>query len=276
MHKLVFLLLLASASHPSIGQTESPGFLRLMEIATVKRIIPVETVAGNANVLLTSLADNPAFLFIFVPGGDGHLRLNAGQEGQPLTARPRNPAYLFAPAFLERKAAWAAIDVAEAFAQTTDIRATRAHRTSALHVEATTQIGRRLREEYPSAKLILVGHSNGAIVAGMQAVQAKPAFDAVVFSAPQLAPLPFGWRAENATVPILFITHRNDDCKGSTAYDTTRAAGRRFPLIVIEAPSPGSSTECFMVPAPHFFTNVYGEYADALLKWAAALKQQNN
>lgn len=64
------------------------------------------------------------------------------------------------------------------------------------------QVARRLREEYPKARHIFIGHSNGAITAGMLAIQ-----------------------------------------------------------------------ECFSAPAPHFFTNVYGEYTDAILKWALSLKQ---
>jgi len=123
----------------------------------------------------------------------------------------------------------------------------------------------------PKAKLVLIGHSNGAITAGMQATQDKPVFDFIVFSAPQLGPLPFGWRPEQAKVPVMFITHKHDDCRRSQAYETVRAAGRKFPVVVIESPSPGNRSECFVAPAPHFFSDTYGEYADAILKWASSL-----
>jgi hypothetical protein len=40
---------------------------------------------------------------------------------------------------------------------------------------------------------------------------------------------------------------------------------------VIKTPSPGNHQECFAAPAPHFFTEVYGEYTDAIIKWARSL-----
>lgn len=268
----IFVLALVLHAQFAFGQTERPAFHALMEAAKVKKVIAVDTVAGKTNVLFTSISDNPSFVFIYAPGGDGHLTISAGEDGRPSTKRPRNPAYFFAPAFLEKQAAWAAIDVPEAFALTTDVRISRDQRTSQQYVEAFTQVGRRLREEYPKARLILIGHSNGAIAAGMQAIHTKPAFDGIVFSAPQLGPLPFGWKPEQANVPVMFITHKNDYCKGSEAFVTVRAAGRKFPITVIESPSSGNQSECFNAPAPHFFTDVYVEYADVLLKWAASLK----
>ncbi len=48
-------------------------------------------------------------------------------------------------------------------------------------------VARKLREEFPKAKHILIGHSNGGITAGMLAVQAKPTYDGFVFSAPNLS-----------------------------------------------------------------------------------------
>lgn len=272
MHKFLLLILLTSVSLLAISQTEQPPFHKLMEIAKVKKIIRVDTVAGKTNVLFTSISDNPGLVFIYAPGGDGHLTISAGEDGRPSTKRPRNPAYFFAPPFLEKQAAWAAIDVPEAFGLTTDVRISRDQRTGQQYVEAFTQVGRRLREDYPKARLILIGHSNGAIAAGMQAIQTKPVFDGIVFSAPQLGPLPFGWKPEQANVPVMFITHKNDSCTGSQAYQTVRAAGSQFPIAVIESPSSGSQSNCLNAPGPHFFTDVYVEYADVLLKWAAALK----
>ena len=271
MYKLLLLILLASVPRWAIGQVEPP-FHTLMNIAKIKKVIPVDTVAGRTNVLFTSIADNPDLIFIYAPGGDGHMAISTGENGLPLSKRPRNPAYFFAPAFLEKSAAWAAIDVPAMFASTTDVMASRALRTDQKHIDAMTQVGRKFREEFPKARLILLGHSNGAVAAGMQAILTKPPFDGIVFSAPQLAPLPFSWKPEQANVPIMFITHENDACKGSEAYQTVRAAGSKFPVTVIKSPSSGSPSECFMAPGPHFFTDTHVEYADVLLKWAASLK----
>ncbi len=271
MYKLLLLILLASVPRWAMGQAEPP-FRTLMNIAKIKKVMPVDTVAGNTNVLFTSISDNPGLIFIYAPGGDGHMAISTGENELPATKRPRNPAYFFAPAFLEKSAAWAAIDVPAMFASTTDVMASRTLRTAQKHIDAMTQVGLKFREAFPKAKLILIGHSNGAVAAGMQAVQTKPPFDGIVFSAPQLGPLPFSWKPEQATVPIMFITHEDDSCKGSETYQTVRAAGSKFPITVIKSPSSGSPSECFMAPAPHFFTDTYAEYADVLLKWAASLK----
>jgi predicted esterase len=267
MFRFIFPVLLGLVPQLALCQADRPPFAKLMEIAKVKTVIHADTVAGKTNVLLTSIDDNPKFVFVFAPGGDGTLEFSTNEAGLPITARPRNPAYFFATAFLEKQTAWAAVAVPENYGRAVS----RAQRLDKEHIEAFTQAGQRIKDTYPKAKLVLIGHSNGAITAGMQAIQTQSVFDAIVFSAPQLGPLPFRWRPEQAKVPIMFITHKHDNCKGSEAYETVRAAGNRFPVVVIESLSPGSRSECFAVPAPHFFTDVYGEYAEAILKWASSL-----
>lgn len=273
MRKLSIFLLLVLHTPFVFGQAERPAFHALMDAARVKKIIAVDTVAGRTNVLLTAIADNPAFVFVFAPGGEGILAIDAGADGAPATKRVRNPAYFFAPGFLQRQAAWAAIDVPESFGSAVS----RQQRQEEKHIEAVAQVARKLRDEYPKARLILIGHSNGGITAGMQAIQPKPAFDGFVFSAPNLSELPFSWEPGQAKAPIMFITHENDECGAQyrrlpISTLTIRAAGDRFPLTVIKSPSPGNHQECFIAPAPHFFTNVYGEYTEAIMKWAMSLK----
>ncbi len=274
MHSLVLSLLLALYTSFVFSQTERPAFHALMDMAKVKKIITVDTIAGRTNVLLTAIADNPAFVFIFAPGGEGTLAIDADADGMPVTKRVRNPAYPFAPGFLERQAAWAAIDVPESYG----IAITREQRHEQRHVDAIAQVERRLRDEYPKAKHILIGHSNGGITAGMQAIQPAPVFDGIVFSAPNLADFPIRWEPGQAKAPIMFITHEHDECGSQYGRRipistlTIRAAGNRFPLMVIKSPSPGNRAECFAAPAPHFFTNVHGEYTEAIFRWASSLK----
>lgn len=272
MSKLLISLILLFPAF-AFGQAERPAFLVLMEMAKVKKVIQVDTVAGKTSVLFTSIVDDPAFVFVFAPGGDGTLALEANADGTPFTKRVRNPTYFFASGFLERQAAWAAIDVPESFGSVVS----RQQRQEEKHIDAITQVARKLREEYPKAKHFLIGQSNGGITAGMQAVQSRPVFDGIVFSAPNLSDFPIRWEPRQANVPIKFITHANDDCgiefrKPTISSLTIRAAGNRFPLTVIKSPSPGNRQECFAVPSPHMFTNVYGEYAEAIMKWAMALK----
>jgi pimeloyl-ACP methyl ester carboxylesterase len=273
MHKLLISILLMFNAALASGQTDRPAFLVLMEAAKTKKLIPVDTVAGKTNVLLATNTDDPTFVFIFQPGGDGTLAIEAGVNGVPITKRLRNPAYHFAPGFLEKQAAWAAIDVPESFG----IAVSRQQRQEERHIEAMVQVARKLRGEYPKAKHILIGHSNGGITAGMLAIQAKPAYDGFVFSAPNLSELPFSWSPRQTKAPIMFITHENDECGSQykrlpISTLTIRAAGKDFPLTVIKSPSPGNQQECFAAPAPHFFTNVFDEYTDAIMKWAMSLK----
>ncbi len=273
MQRLLIFLLLTLHAQFVFGQAERPAFHTLMEMAKVKKIITVDTVAGKTNVLLTAIADNPAFVFIFAPGGEGTLAIDADADGTPITKRVRNPAYPFAAGFLERRAAWAAIDVPESYG----IAISREQRQEQRHIDAIVQVARKLREEYPKAKHILIGHSNGGITAGMQTIQPAPVFDGIVFSAPNLSAFPVSWEPQQAKAPIMFITHQHDDCGAARrslpiSARTIAAAGSRFPLTVIKSPSPGNRQECFVAPAPHFFTNVHGEYTEAIFRWASSLK----
>lgn len=267
MYKFIFPVLLSLVSQLALSQPQQSPFGAMVQMAKVKTVMHVDTVAGKTRVLLTSVADDPRFVFFFVPGGDGTIDFSLNAEGVPVSGRPRNPAFMFAPEFLQKQVAWAIVAVPEKYGHAVS----RPQRLDKEHIEAIAQAGQKIREAYPKARLVLIGHSNGGITAGMQAIQPKPVFDAIVFSAPNLQSLPFGWQPEQAKVPIMFITHKNDNCRGTQAYQTVRAAGDKFPVVVIESPSPGNSSECFMTPAPHFFTDVYGEYAEAILKWAASL-----
>jgi predicted esterase len=270
-----WLILLLAALHAQLafGQTERPAFHALMGMAKLKKVVTVDTVAGKTNVLLTSNTDEPAFVFVFQPGGDGTLVIETGENGVPFTKRVRNPAYYFAPGFLEKQAAWAAIDVPESFG----IAVSRQQRQEQRHIEAMTQVAHKLRGEYPKAKHILIGHSNGSITAGMLSIQTRPVYDGFVFSAPNLSAFPADWEARLAKAPIMFITHQNDDCgiqykRPPISTLTVRAAGKDFPLTVIKTPSPGNYQECFAAPAPHFFTHAFDEYTAAIMTWAMSLK----
>lgn len=274
MSRLPILLLVLLVSQSALAQQpERLAFHALMAMAKIKKVVSVDTAAGPTRVLITSAIDNPAYVFTYAPGGEGTLVLDTDAQGAPVTKRPRVPIYPLAPAFLEKNAAWAAIDVPESYG----IAISREARQEQRHVEAITNALRRVREEFPMARHILVGHSNGGISAAMQSVQEKPPIDAIVFSAPNISAFPTRWEPAQAKVPVKFIVHANDDCGASPrnlgiSTRTQHMAGRKFPLTVIRSPSPGSYTECFSAPAPHFFTNNYEEYASAIMKWASTLK----
>ena len=256
-----------------LAQAEQSPFQTMMAMAKIKKVITVETVAGNTSLLVTSIADAPAIVYLFAPGGPGTLIVRTAADGTPVT-KQRSPIFPLAPAFLEKNVAWAAFGVPENFG--TEI--SRERRQEPQHVEAVTQIARRMREEFPKARHILVGHSNGGITAALQSALDKPPVDGIIFSAPNISAFPMRWEPAHAKVPIKFIVHANDNCgagqRGRMGINSTtiNMAGRRFPLTVIKTPSVGEYSQCFTAPAPHFFTNNYAEYADAILKWTTSLR----
>jgi hypothetical protein len=266
MRRFVLVLLLGLIPQLAFSQTDSPPFTKMMEISQVKKIIDVNTPEGMTRVLVTSRSDDPGLVFVFAPGGDGAIDFNTNAEGVMTSRSPRNPAFFFAPEFLKKQAAWVIVGVPKNYGDTVSIK----QRSEKGHFEAVAQVGLRMRDAYPKSKMILIGHSNGGITAGIQALRLNPAFDAVVMSAPNLDGLP-SWKPEQVRVPLLFITHKDDKCKATSADKTIRAAGDRFPVVVIQDPSQGDSKECFKTPAPHFFSYAYGPYSDAILKWAASL-----
>ena len=265
MRRFLLVVLLGFIPQLALSQADPPPFTKMMALANVKKVIQVDTPAGVTPVLLTSGTEDPKFVFVFAPGGDGTIDFGTNAEGVPISRLPRNPAFFFALEFLKKQAAWAIIAVPKNYGDKVSTK----QRLDKEHVEAVRQVGLRIRDAYPKGKIILIGHSNGGITAGIQALRPNPAFDAVVMSAPNLDELPF-WKPEQVRVPLLFITHKDDNCKATSADKTIRAAGDRFPVVVIQDPSPGNSWECFKTPSPHFFSHAYGPYSDAILKWAAS------
>jgi hypothetical protein len=266
MRRFVLVVLLGLIPQIAFSQAEPPPFTTMMELSKVKRVIEVNTPAGVTRVLITSSSEDPRYVFVFAPGGDGAIDFDTNAEGLITSRLPNNPAFFFSLVFLKKQAVWAIIGVPKSYGDTISIK----QRSDAGHIEAVEQVGLRMRDMYPKSKIILIGHSNGGITAGIQAVRPKPAFDAVVMSAPYLEGLSY-WKPEQVRVPLLFITHKDDNCKSTSADKTIRAAGDKFPVVVIRDPSRGDPGECFKVPAPHFFSYVYGPYSDAIFKWAASL-----
>ena len=270
----LFVCMILSVVFASSCATQGPSYVgnregnltpfnRLMELATVKQLLVINTVAGKTNVLLTSATENPELVIVHAMGGYGNPALTE-KDGLPNTKKPRNPMYLFGAAFLKKEVAWAAIDVPADFG--VELRGN--SRLTDKHIEAFAQAARKIRLAYPKAKLVLIGHSNGGITAGMQAVQPKPAFDGIVLASPNLGGLAPGWKPEQAKVPIMFITHEKDYCRLTSAYQTIRTAGNKFPITVIKSPASGPTSECENPPASHFFSGVEAEFADAVLRWA--------
>lgn len=238
----------------------------LLEMAQVKSVLEINTPAGKTRAMVLAPVADPQFVFLYAAGGAGNVDIGTNFQGEPTSADAFSLAFRFGPAFLRKQAAWAVVGVPQNYGTTIAEQ----RRLEPDHVEAVALVARRIRQDFPKSKLILIGHSNGGVTAGMQAIQPAPAVDAVVMSAPNLKWLPFRWSAR-AQVPLLFITHKNDECPTTAAYLTVSAAGSKFPVAVIDSPSHGPRNECLRPPGPHFFSGTYTEYAEAVLRWALSL-----
>jgi predicted esterase len=271
----IFGILVGCSSHSTytssvaadFNKPKTSAFSELLAISTSNKIISVDTVAGVAKILISSPVNSPAFVFLYASGGDGRVYFESQSDGSLVSRYPGNPAFIFAPEFIKRKAAWAIVALPEKYRY----GVSPSNRLTEDHIESIAQTGRKLKSIYPNSKVILIGHSNGGITAGMQAIRAKPDFDAIVMSAPNLEWLPRGWTPEQSVVPIMFITHKLDQCRGTYATETIRMAGGRFPLTVIDLPTEGRNDECFYTPSPHFFTNAHDIYAESILLWVSKL-----
>lgn len=238
----------------------------MLQMAQVKSVLEIDTPAGRTRAMVLSPVADPQFVFLYAAGGAGNVDIGTNFQGEPTSADAFSLAFRFGPAFLKKQAAWAVVGVPQNYGVTIPEQ----RRLEPEHVEAVAQVARRIRQDFPKSKLILIGHSNGGVTAGMQAIQPAPAVDAVVMSAPNLKWLPFRW-STRAQVPLLFITHKEDACPSTAAYLTVSAAGSKFPLSVIDSPSPGRRDECLRPPGPHFFSGTYTEYTEAVLRWAMSL-----
>lgn len=267
MLKFAFALLVLAAPQMVFAQSAAPGLDQLMELAATKKVLVLDTAAGKTKLLVAAPSDAPPLVFVFAQGGDGTVRFAEGDDGTPTSPMGRNFAFTLGGRFMQAGAVWAPVAVPEKFGD----KVSRAERKEPEHVDAIAKAGQAMKAAYPNAKIILIGHSNGGITAAMQAIQDKPSYDAIVLSAPAVDEFPYGWRPENAKVPLLFITHKNDDCRATSSYKVVRLAADKAPLAVIDAPSKGADSECHRPPAPHFFTGTFDQYTAAILKWAASL-----
>ena len=115
MLRLILAALIGLCPQLASSQTSLSPFAAMMEMAKVKSVIQVDTSAGLTKVLLSSSVEDPRFVFVFAPGGEGAVDFSANQDGLPISSQTRNAAFTFAPAFLKRQAAWVIVAVPETY-----------------------------------------------------------------------------------------------------------------------------------------------------------------
>lgn len=253
---------------PMPSWAQGTAFSQLMNEARHRKVVQVSTPAGAMSVLELWGEQAPSLVYVFASGGEGNVHLAQDEQGVPFTRQGNHPAFVLGVPFLQRQVGWVVFDVPQSMG--TSIA--RDARTKALHIDAVASLGAYLKAAHPATRFVLLGHSNGGISAGMQAVRDPTAFDAVVMSAPNTDSLPWGWKAAQSRVPIFFITHQHDDCRGTQAYKTVNTAkSGDKPLVVLRAEVKGERTECFKLPAPHFYTGAEDAFADAVVNWGRSL-----
>ena len=67
MHRTVFFALCLMSQ---LAQGQTP-FSSMMELASVKSVLEVDTLAGKTKVLLASSDEDPRWVVLFAPGGEG-------------------------------------------------------------------------------------------------------------------------------------------------------------------------------------------------------------
>lgn len=254
------------ASQQTLAQ--NTAFSQILKEAQHRQLRQVSTSAGDMPVLLLWGEQVPALAFVYASGGNGHVSLAQDEQGTPTTFQPNHPAFGLGVPFLQRQVGWVTFGLPQQIGHSISLD----ERAQTLHIDAVASLGSYLKATYPNTLFVLLGHSNGGVTAGMQAVRDQASFDAVVMSAPNLGGLPLRWKSAQSRIPMLFITHEEDDCRGTPAYKTVHAAkSGDKPLVLIRSVSMGDRTECFKRPAPHFYSGAEDAFADALVNWGRSL-----
>jgi hypothetical protein len=78
----------------ALAQTGPSPFDAVIAVATVKKVIVVDTVAGRTGVLFASVATDPRIVFVYATGGEGGVGISADGDGLPIVrAQPRLHAF---------------------------------------------------------------------------------------------------------------------------------------------------------------------------------------
>jgi len=145
------------------------------------------------------------------------------------------------------------------------------YRISEAHTQDVAAVVADLRQRYPAARLVLLGHSNGTLSAAHAAARLGTQVDRVVlmgarlvahwFAGDALAKFDFG----QIKAPLLMVHHVGDACS-VTPYAAAKALGDRYPLISVNGPPSVDAGGC-TAQGTHGLSGREGAVAAAIRAW---------
>jgi len=145
------------------------------------------------------------------------------------------------------------------------------YRISEAHTQDVAAVIADLRQRYPAARLVLLGHSNGTLSAAHAAVRLGTQVDRVIlmgarlvahwFAGDALSKFDFG----QIKAPLLLVHHVGDACS-VTPYSAAKALGERYPLISVNGPPGGEAGGCMSL-GRHGLSGKEGAVAEAIRAW---------
>lgn len=232
-------------------------------------VLPSRTGVQTPYLLSHAAGATPTVVFVLLSGGSGEH--NLAQRGevvqvfndQRLLARTRT---LFAGS----DAAAALVD-----APSDQNRLGDAFRKSASHVQDIQAVLVDLRQRFPRAARVLVGHSNGTMSAAQAAAAADSLADRVVLISGRFVAHWFAGSAlsdfdfSRLRVPVLLVHHMLDDCS-VTPYQGARDLSQRFPLISVDGPPGLAAASCSSL-GPHGLEGREAAVVEAIRGWVSGL-----
>lgn len=245
-------------------------FLVTHAIAQVREevvIVPSRPGVQTPYLLSHAAGATPTIVFVLLSGGSGEHNLAQRGEVVQVFNDQRLPARARA-LFAGGDAATALID-----APSDQNRLGDTFRKSAGHVQDIQAVLADLRQRFPRASRVLVGHSNGTISAAQAAAAADNLADRVVlisgrfvahwFAGSGLSDFDFS----RLRLPVLLVHHVLDDCS-VTPYQGARDLSQRFPLVSVAGPPGLAAASCSSL-GPHGLEGREAAVVEVIRGWAS-------
>ncbi|GAB3256997.1 alpha/beta hydrolase [Chitinimonas naiadis] len=144
------------------------------------------------------------------------------------------------------------------------------YRMGKRHAGDVAALAEVLRQQFPAAKLFLVGTSRGTVSAAYagEALGSKLAgvvLTSSVFNASRDNNGLSGFAFDCIKVPLLFVHHVDDGCAASPYYPAKKLAAS-YPLISVHGGKPATSGPCEPF-APHGYLGMEEATVDAIANW---------
>lgn len=231
--------------------------------AYAEEIIELQTRQGVTQPYLLSFENNqkyPAVALLFV-GSEGYVGLR--ERGIPKPGR--NFLLRTRSLFLKNGIATAVVDSPSDMRGMTDV-----FRLSKEHANDVGAVVDDVNKRFPDAKIFLVGTSRGTISAASAGALRGERINGIVltstlFVAAKVGPGLSSFDFRSIKVPLLFVHHRQDDCR-QTPYSSAHRLSSQFPLISVAGGDPPQSGPCEPF-SNHGYLGREAQVIDAISAW---------